>query len=102
MAQRWYIGKGETVDVLDDGDPALSEEKRMYQSEAKLHPVVQERFVLVDDASPQVCNVRSVDPELLYNEDKLGCARGVVWALVFEAAVIAAIAFCWKLRFSMR
>jgi hypothetical protein len=116
MAQRWYIGKGETVDVLDDGNPglsgrhvmqersgtALSEEKRMYQSEAKLHPVVQERFVLVDDASPQVCNVRSVDPELLYNEDKLGCARGVVWALVFEAAAIAAIAICWKLRFSMR
>jgi hypothetical protein len=50
----------------------------MYQSETRLHPVVQEPFGLVDDAFPQVCNVRSVDPELLYNEDKLGCARGVV------------------------
>jgi hypothetical protein len=74
----------------------------MYQSEAKLHPVLQERFGLVEDVFPQICNVRSVDPELLYNEDKLGCARGVVWALVFEAALIVAIAIFWKLRFSMR
>lgn len=74
----------------------------MYQSEAKLHPVVQERLGLVEDVFPQICNVRSVDPELLYNEDKLGCARGVVWALVFEAALIVAIAIFWKLRFSMR
>ena len=74
----------------------------MYQSEAKLHPVVQERLGLAEDSFPQICNVRSVDPELLYNEDKLGCARGVVWALVFEAALIVAIAIFWKLRFSMR
>ena len=74
----------------------------MYQSETKLHPVVRELFGPVDDAFPQVCNVRSVDPDLLYNEDKLGCARGVVWALVFEAAVIVAIAIFWKLSFSMR
>lgn len=79
----------------------------MYQSEAKLHPVVQERFGLVDDGStsqafPPVCKGRYVDPKLLYNEDKLGCARGVVWAFVFEAALIVAIAIFWKLRFSMR
>jgi hypothetical protein len=74
----------------------------MYQSETKLHPVAQERFGVVDDAFPQVCNVRSVDSELLYNEDKLGCARGVMWALVFEAALIVAIAIVWKLRVSMR
>jgi hypothetical protein len=32
----------------------------------------------------------------------LGCARGVVWAFVFEAALIIAIAIFWKLRFSLR
>ncbi len=76
----------------------------MYQYEAELHPVVQERFRLTDDVNtvPQVGNVRSVDPELIYNEDKLGCARGVVWAFVFEAALIIAIAIFWKLRFSLR
>jgi hypothetical protein len=74
----------------------------MYHSEAKLHPVVQERLGLVDDASPQLCNIRSVDPELLHNEDKLGCARGVLWALVFEGALLGAIAIFWKLRLSMR
>jgi hypothetical protein len=74
----------------------------MYHSEAKLHPVVQERFGLVDDASPQLCNIRSVDPELLHNENKLGCARGVLWAFVLEAALLVAIAIFWKLRLSMR
>ena len=99
----------------------------MYQYEAELHPVVQERFRLTDDVNsektsndalrkgirslptfldqppiPQVGNVRSVDPELIYDEDKLGCVRGVVWAFVFEAALIIAIAIFWKLRFSPR
>jgi hypothetical protein len=74
----------------------------MYQSETTLHPVVQKPFGLADDAFPQVCNVRSIDPELLYNEDKLGCARGVVWAFVFEAALIVAIIILWKLSYSMR
>lgn len=77
---------------------------------------MQERFRLTDDVNirsrptfleesrtvPHVGNVRSVDPELIYDEDKLGCARGVVWAFVFEAAVIIAIAMLWKLRFSLR
>jgi hypothetical protein len=74
----------------------------MYQSETKLRLVVQEPFGLVDDAFPQVCNVRSVDRELLYYEDKLRCARGVVWAFVFEAALIVASAIFWKLSFSRR
>ncbi len=99
----------------------------MYQYEAELHQLVQERVRLTDVNSektssdalhkgirslptfleqsrtvPHVGNIRSVDPELIYDEDKLGCARGVVWAFVFEAAVIIAIAMLWKLRFSLR
>ncbi|HTZ57382.1 MAG TPA: hypothetical protein VMB49_04760 [Acidobacteriaceae bacterium] len=43
--------------------------------------------------------VCSVDWEALQSEDKLGCARGIVWAIIFEAgAVVAAMAF-WKLHF---
>ena len=102
--------------------------QRMYQYETGSHPGVQERFDSMDHVSiektsheaehtairfspvlleqsqafPQVANVRSVDPELLYNEDKLGCARGVIWAFVFEAAVIAAISIFWKLHFLWR
>jgi len=100
----------------------------MYQYEAELHQGVQERFRLNDDVNsektsndalhkgirslpvfleqsrtvPQVGNVRSVDPALIYDEDKLGCARGMVWAFVLEAALIIAIAIFWKLRFSLR
>ncbi len=86
--------------------------QRIDQYEAELHPGVQERFGLRDDLSgekasnvvtfPHVANVRSVDPELLHNENKLGCARGVIWAFIFEAALIIAIAVFWKLRFFLR
>ena len=40
----------------------------------------------------------SVDAKQLYREDKLGCARGVVWALVFEAGLVIAALIYWKLR----
>ena len=81
--------------------------QRMYRYETESHPGVQERFGPTDDVTtvktfPQVANVRSVDPELLYNEDKLGCARGIIWAVVLQAALIAAIAMFWKLRFIWR
>ena len=44
----------------------------------------------------------SVQAEQLYREDKLGCARGVVWALVFEAGLVVAALIYWKLRFFAR
>ena len=101
--------------------------RRMYRFETDLHQGVQQYLGLTDDVSnqasygelhmgirslpefveqsrsfPQVGNVRSVDPELLYGENKLGCARGVIWAFVFEAALIIAMAIFWKLRFLLR
>jgi hypothetical protein len=44
-----------------------------------------------------VADVCADDPEHLYYEDKLGCARGVVFALAFQAALVIALAVCWKL-----
>jgi hypothetical protein len=44
-----------------------------------------------------VADVCADDPEQLYYEDKLGCARGVVFALAFQAALVVALALCWKL-----
>lgn len=101
--------------------------RRMYRFETDSHQGVQQYLDLTDDVSnqasygelhmgirslpefveesqsfPQVGNVRSVDPELLYGENKLGCARGVIWAFVFEAALIIAITIFWKLRFLLR
>jgi hypothetical protein len=100
----------------------------MYRYETDLHQGVQECPGLADDVSrqrarhdelhtgigshpvlleqsqsfPQVGNVRSVDPELLYGENKLGCARGVIWAVVFEVTLIIGMAIAWKLRFFLR
>ncbi len=50
----------------------------------------------------QAGHVCSVDPELLVNEDKLGCARGVMWAIVFEVALVVVGVILWNLRFSLR
>jgi len=44
----------------------------------------------------------SVDVKQLYREDKLGCARGVVWALIFEAGLVVAALIYWKLRLFTR
>ena len=81
--------------------------QRMYQFKTGSHPGVQERFGPTDEVNiektfPQVANVRSVDPELLYNEDKLGCARGIIWAVVLQTALIVAIVILWKLHFVWR
>jgi hypothetical protein len=48
--------------------------------------------------SMRVVDASSVDPEQLYDEDTLGCARGVVWAVVFQAALVIAVAVGWKLH----
>lgn len=47
--------------------------------------------------SLNVADVCSDDPEQVYYEDKLGCARGVVYAVAFQTALVTAAAVCWKL-----
>jgi hypothetical protein len=47
-------------------------------------------------------NLRSVDLRQLEAEDKLGCARGVLWAIVFEAALGFAGVLYWKFHFLQR
>jgi hypothetical protein len=43
-----------------------------------------------------------VDSEQIYSEDKLGCARGVLWAVVFQVGTLIAIAVVWTLRSLLR
>jgi hypothetical protein len=47
--------------------------------------------------SLNVADVCTDDPESFYYEEKLGCARGIVFALAFQVALVAVIALCWKL-----
>ena len=42
--------------------------------------------------------VDRAEAEQLYREDQLGCARGVLWALIFEAGLVLAALLYWKLR----
>ena len=47
--------------------------------------------------SLNVADVCEDNPDQVYYEDKLGCARGIVFALAFQAALVGVVAFCWKL-----
>jgi hypothetical protein len=47
--------------------------------------------------SLNVADVCSDNPEQVYYEDKLGCARGIVYALAFQGAVVAVATLCWRL-----
>ncbi len=47
--------------------------------------------------SLNVAEVWSDAPEQVYYEDKLGCARGVVFAFGFQAVLLVVAAVCWKL-----
>jgi hypothetical protein len=81
--------------ALQDGD----------QEKVPTHTIgLQSLPVLVKRSrtSPHIGNVCSVDPETLYYEDRLGCVRGVAWAVVFEAALVIAVAVYWRLRLFLR
>jgi hypothetical protein len=47
--------------------------------------------------SVNVADVCEDNPDQVYYEDKLGCARGIVFALAFQAALVGVVALCWKL-----
>jgi hypothetical protein len=38
------------------------------------------------------------DLEEFHSENRLGCVRGVLWSLVFEAALVIAAVIYWKVR----
>ncbi len=46
--------------------------------------------------SLNVADVCSDDPEQLYYEDKLGCARGVVFAVTLQLVLVVVGTLCWK------
>ena len=49
--------------------------------------------------SLNVAEVCTDNPEQTYYEDKLGCARGVVFAFAFQAVLAVVAALCWQLFF---
>jgi hypothetical protein len=46
--------------------------------------------------SLNVAEVCEDNPEELYYEDKLGCARGIVYALGFQGVLLGAGMLCWR------
>jgi hypothetical protein len=78
-------------------EAALSE--RVYKSVDSLHGAVAAGR---SKSNLHVIDSCSADAKQLYREDKLGCARGVVWALIFEAGLVIAALIYWKLRLFAR
>ena len=56
-------------------------------------------FTNPSQPSPCEANRYFVDIEQLEAEDTLGCVRGVLWSLVFEAALATVAVLCWKFHF---
>jgi hypothetical protein len=63
-------------------------------NQANLRLLGSKRF-----AATAVLNPYEVDLDQLEVEDKLGCARGVLWSLIFEAAMAAGAVLLWKCHF---
>jgi hypothetical protein len=80
------------------------------QFEAELHEGDHKLLGLTDGARSGVLQSHAGQTESdgdlpdgweeLQSEDRLGCARGVLWSLVFEAALVIAAVLYWKLRLS--
>jgi hypothetical protein len=47
--------------------------------------------------SLNVADVCTDNPEQLYYEDKLGCARGILFAIAFQVVLAGVAVLCWKL-----
>jgi hypothetical protein len=56
-------------------------------------------FISPSQAHPYEEDLRSLDTEQWEAEDSLGCARGVVWSLIFEAALAVVAVLYWKFHF---
>jgi hypothetical protein len=53
--------------------------------------------VLQSHAGPtEAAGVFLDDPEEIHEEDRFGCVRGVLWSLIFEAALVIAAVIYWK------
>ena len=56
-------------------------------------------FISPSRAHPYEDDLCSLDTQQWEAEDRLGCVRGVVWSLIFEAALAAVAVLYWKFHF---
>jgi hypothetical protein len=81
------------------------------QFEAELHEGDHKLLCLTDGAGSGVLQSHAGqieaggdfrdDLEEFQSEDSLGCARGVLWSLIFEGALMAAAAIYWICRLTL-
>jgi hypothetical protein len=58
-----------------------------------------DQFVVSEFPSPGVDSRVFTDYwQELQSEDRMGCARGIVWAIIFEAALVVVAMAWWKLH----
>ncbi len=66
-------------------------------AEESMRPELQIVRTAGSIVSLDVAEVWSDNPDQPYYEDKLGCARGIVFAFAFQAVLLIVAALCWKL-----
>ena len=89
-------------------------EKEMHQDKAGVNEVDHKPLgftecvsnipvsVRPSQTSLHVVDISYADPEQLDPEHSLGCARGVLWALIFEGGLAIAALVYWKLHLLAR
>jgi hypothetical protein len=102
MLRRCYVRNSKSADVLNQEDEKQHPE--LHSSRRIQMPVLDEVMNHSAESANQanlrlLLNPYEVDLDQLEVEDKLGCARGVLWSLIFEAAMAAAVVLLWKSHF---
>jgi hypothetical protein len=93
--------------------PVLDEVKNHSANHANSRVIAGKRFASTNavggpslpafpkpsQAHPYEANRASADIPQLEAEDTLGCARGILWSLIFEAALALGPVLYWKFHF---
>lgn len=76
-------------------------EPKLHEGDHKRHRLTEVVSSGVLQSHPGLTKTAAVfldDLEEPHEEDRFGCVRGVLWSLVFEAALAIAAVIYWKLR----
>jgi hypothetical protein len=88
--------------LLDDVSVELDDQANLRVLDGKAFGVGSPSLPACENPSqthPYEAYPASLDMEQFEAEDKFGCARGIVWALIFEAALIVGAVLVWKFHF---
>jgi hypothetical protein len=104
---KWFTSPGKgtsaTMRTKGPGGTSVHDGPQPYSHTVAAKSAPRERTKTMWSRSPFVASREGAeDFQQVYYENKLGCARGVIWAVAFQISVIVAAAICWELYTLLR